>query len=1164
MYTKQVHDVHRLLAPLMRIDQFVAALKPSALNLEDRSQFYAPIAFGVQISGPIGGAAGAIRVEVPVHANPDGWLPLMKSRFARMVGMPELRADEMEFRTVTGAPLQSVPVDALPRVGKLNLFVHGELLRMPEVPAIPIEYSTNKMQDIARWITDRVEQAMPDLLASALQKHCHSASALETALLPDGPVQRAIEQCVVGDNASEWTEFVRTRHMHSPDALAPEEAMKSAKQIARDTLVHLRTLVQSAAPQIKEALGAQEAARLAADMRRKAGSGKGDAHLFASLLGSEASGSGSGSSIPQLMQTLAEETCTSPALQKAIATALHTRPLPIGACRWAPPQKESSSSSSKRKGNTGSDDNLKPSSSSGGSLSTIVYKKIDRQKPAEFDWMVAEREFTDVVRAAYIQFSSELSDVYKDLTESDAMQAIRNFVINARVIDLDVAFSLINANITLETGQLTNVCNLILATFGFPPVNIRIGNASTFAEFQKQLRALLLAQGVPTELIVFGITKPNNWASSEKIAPMPYSFTSYRYVRPREALVLALDHTKDWSRANAGIAKEITDALSRIQADEGKLDTALGLVNDKINRINSAHSLRFLGFHYFSCRLLASPGTAGEVDELKIGLYAVARNVCYGYAANPGLRQSPYYDTLAALRPLFIVLDASRVAREFVETLGKYLELGDPSDKRGMLAALEREPLKMQKHLIAKVKGARTLANMVEILLSGGKEAAIVQPWETATAAKAPVSKEEAKKSMMEWIRNQGYDLESADVLKKELEESIVNLSGEMESKFYSTMAAYAQNPESVPAAGPSATKNKDRYWDGVAQMIWRWFEQEEAEAEKKQGSVKLGVGLEDIINAQPDARAVKYVIHGLTRPTNKSEAMAAVRKIAGFKKGYVTTKLLNKKSWTWDDVKDIANALGVKTTAVDFPNTKTLRDKDSLENQLREAANAPLVQSQLSDAAAPTSVIEAHHPFNAQIHNTLQPLAGAYPAYYNVLHTKQDMSKDAPYAGDLLATYRKYCAFAGLPLVPAVIPKCPPTKPIASVIEAAAVPPVPATKPYVAAVPIECGSCKKMDEKRKKSSSSSSHRHHGYAQAQVGCHTTAGRNDPKYRYERDARDDEEGTVAFHRNDHYSTRKAQEEANDQIGCAPPRKGTQSKKPYTKVKGKLPEFGDIFK
>jgi hypothetical protein len=60
------------------------------------------------------------------------------------------------------------------------------------------------------------------------------------------------------------------------------------------------------------------------------------------------------------------------------------------------------------------------------------------------------------------------------------------------------------------------------------------------------------------------------------------------------------------------------------------------------------------------------------------------------------------------------------------------------------------------------------------------------------------------------------------------------------------------------------------------------------------------------------------------------------------------------------------------------------------------------------------SSIIEAHHPWNALVHHTLQPVAGHFPAYYNSLHTKQDMSKDAAYSGDVKATYDAYHLFMG------------------------------------------------------------------------------------------------------------------------------------------------------
>jgi hypothetical protein len=62
---------------------------------------------------------------------------------------------------------------------------------------------------------------------------------------------------------------------------------------------------------------------------------------------------------------------------------------------------------------------------------------------------------------------------------------------------------------------------------------------------------------------------------------------------------------------------------------------------------------------------------------------------------------------------------------------------------------------------------------------------------------------------------------------------------------------------------------------------------------------------------------------------------------------------------------------------------------------------------------------LEAHHPWNAQIHHTLQPVAGVFPTYYNVLHTKQDMTMAAPYVGDTEATYRAYHLYAGVGTCP-------------------------------------------------------------------------------------------------------------------------------------------------
>jgi hypothetical protein len=60
-------------------------------------------------------------------------------------------------------------------------------------------------------------------------------------------------------------------------------------------------------------------------------------------------------------------------------------------------------------------------------------------------------------------------------------------------------------------------------------------------------------------------------------------------------------------------------------------------------------------------------------------------------------------------------------------------------------------------------------------------------------------------------------------------------------------------------------------------------------------------------------------------------------------------------------------------------------------------------------------AAIGTHHPWNAQIHNALEPIAGKLPAYYTVLHRKQDMTAAAAYGGNVAETYDAYHAFAGV-----------------------------------------------------------------------------------------------------------------------------------------------------
>jgi len=88
--------------------------------------------------------------------------------------------------------------------------------------------------------------------------------------------------------------------------------------------------------------------------------------------------------------------------------------------------------------------------------------------------------------------------------------------------------------------------------------------------------------------------------------------------------------------------------------------------------------------------------------------------------------------------------------------------------------------------------------------------------------------------------------------------------------------------------------------------------------------------------------------------------------------------------------------------------------------------ATGPVTKEKAADFLAPKfdileSSIEAHHPWNAQIHHTLKEVAGGvYPEYYTDRHMHEDMTQNAEYAGDVSKTYEAYHMFANAHPMPA------------------------------------------------------------------------------------------------------------------------------------------------
>lgn len=1074
MFTKEVRDVHRALAPHIPIAHFVEALEPAHFGLANREQFYAPISFGVQISGPIGGAAGAIRVNVPVHANADGWLDLMKRRFARMISMPQLSVEEMEFRTVTGKSLATIALDQLPRVGKLNLFVQGELLRLPEVPPIPVEYSANKMHDIASWIAEHIEQALPDQLSRELNRHASSAATLEAALLPEGPVQRLIESAVMGKDAAAWTEFVRTRHMHSPEEMSVDEATKTAKQIARDALVHLRALVEAAAPQIKEALGAQESARAAAALQKKAGAGREDAHLYAPLLGNNASSSSSSSSslgahsIPHLMESLSEETCASPALHKAIASALHTRalPTPIGdGCRWAVKNRGARGSGGAGGGAGGGGGGGGRGGGSGGAPPIVassgakLYAKKARPRIAGFT--ISDLGDDSAAIAAYLEFSAEMQALYRSgsVAEADVMQLVRDFFINAQAITVDQGFALIAGTINNDSFRMAKLYRVVCAELR---LELPFGafEESELGTRLAVLRDALSREGLPQELGHYIVDADDIRNLAQLRDTSSTEARQYRHIRPRLALekaqeIAPLNPDAELVRLNeqrliGELEKARTEWTSwwyyvTTGGETPTQEAHKKVVTEIANGLaTNANYLRYVAYRLFGAKLLAKNN---EVPKLKQGFIRAALNVLYSFASTASA-ESPYFDELKTLRPAY---DAS--PKTFSTPL-------PPTPAR----------------------------NYPELESEGMRDAMLAD-------------------YVSSW-----FNIESEELLARSMYTDHDTYAAD--TRFQRLVANLMLEDSAVDAmkvAGEPGRDTKD-YWGVVAGEIWPLLQREGEELENKASSIPfapndVSMHLEKIRGVKGGAaKALFHKLHKNNVHLTREEGIEFVKSIT--KNGFVVTRVAgaNSKNWSWSDVKALAKVIdpGSVVAGNDFPKESVKRDSQAkkTENMFHQWVGVPLVASSISS-------IGAHHPFNAQIHSTLQPLAGAYPAYYNVLHTKQDMSKDAPYAGDLAATYAKYHAFAGVPQMPtlapaaaasaptqAAIPKRPPTKPIGSSSRLLNLVPVEAGNAAPLQL-VECGHC----GGKKKPSRKDNERYDNYSSSSsgepIGCRSNKYNEDP-------------------------------------------------------------------
>lgn len=310
----------------MPIEHFVDVLEPKSIGLQDKSQFYAPIQFVVQICGGVNAPAGAIKVDVPVHANP-AWLQTMKSRFAGMVpdAIVGQSPAKIDFRTTTGESISQVALTDLSRVGKLSLFVNDKLVRLPTMPAIPVEYSVAKVGKIETWMNDTLEE-LPEKIASELVGK--DLVQAEAAWRVGGSVQRLVEDHI-RKSMNDWSEFIRIHHMNSPTQIGPSDAQAVLKTISGNVMDMFRKFTSSAAPQVNAYLASVNAKAIGSQML---------------LADKQAYFSGDGH---ELYQKLAEDALASPSVRETIVNTIYNHTWSVG-CRWDEVEERKSRSAAKR------------------------------------------------------------------------------------------------------------------------------------------------------------------------------------------------------------------------------------------------------------------------------------------------------------------------------------------------------------------------------------------------------------------------------------------------------------------------------------------------------------------------------------------------------------------------------------------------------------------------------------------------------------------------------------------------------------------------------------------------------------------------------------------------------------------------------------------------
>ncbi len=1002
MYTPQVRQAHARMAPRLPIGAFVQLLKPEAMGVATRAQFYAPVRFTVQLCGSIGSASSTVRVDVPVHANEERWLDDMKLRFAKMLGYKTTASElaRMDFRTVAGKSIAGVPVDRLAVVGKLDFCVDGKRVRVPEMPAVPMEYSATKLPSIAKYVNDALESDMlHQRVAAALVNK--SAQEINAALCPDGAVHRVIEEhlrTALPAGVKSWTEFVRSRHMNSPHELADKDAAATLSAISKTALVQFRAMVIAARVPIEQHLAAVESARIAQAMAARGQ----DATYHAPIIGASNDATRhSTTKVPsgvELFTKLTTDAFASPFLRQSLINTLYTRPIACSHCRWPEKKEENVPRAATKSGRGGSE----PARGRG-----VAPTRSDEDSDLDLDLGGGG--------SAIPPSGSGGDGFFQRPPASGSYTGVSDFFAGRKLVDID----------TLDAS-------------------FRATLASTNVKDYLVLRSVFLDQQFDkTDAdYSFGLT------SNSAVGNFLYYFFGLNTFKP--------------SASKKAVA-DCMPYLGQIIRDYGK-NVGVALLYPLVRFVEHLRGSATMPElqQLFEDHLATFPGTA-EAARKAARQQEAERNRMYAddgdkrrrnaEAADQAAREADAAEARAreSARQANIARaeqeERERSAREQAKRQAELERRQAERDRKAQEEAAARNKKPTGAYVVRPADGGQVVNGMLQLrqyvttrlgVRASTLDGIVSDPLNELQPIADTMRTTAEKEALVNYVLSV-YGLESAGTFDNS--ETTWNAINEAIGEEVTTLLS-------------SKGALRLRYDEDPSHTVFDLVADESDDATTKPAPMFV----EPLVNAKDIAKTNELLD---TLDEDQVRALTMIKDLLRtanlynvYPRDIVGIEIRNglKIAVNHNVLKIVLMALGEHWDGADWTGLNS-RQTAALARRVLNAARAKRGLKPLTEveSAQVKAAIGAHHPWNALVHHTLQPVTGAYPAYYNVLHRTQDMSKDAPYPHDLDATYEAYHMFMGAPaparlveapvdvkevmrarLVPYVASKAPPVVPIA------------------------------------------------------------------------------------------------------------------------------------